>query len=73
MKSSTLLLLLRLIPRVAYSGRGRTGISYPLSTNNIITYTSKKTLFVITALLCDLFTSIRMAVAHIHTYKVSHP
>ena len=29
-------------------------------------YTSKKTSFVITALLCDLFTSIRMAAAHTH-------
>ena len=28
------------------------------SANNMITYTSKKKLFVITALLCDLFTSI---------------
>ena len=36
----------------------------------MITYTSKKTLFVITALLCGLFTSIRMAVAcrHIHVH-----
>ena len=36
-------------------------------------YTSKKTSFVITALLCDLFTSICIAAAYIHTYKVSHP
>ena len=40
----------------------------------MITYTSKKTLFVITALLCGLFTSILMAAAcwhiHVHTYRV---
>ena len=31
----------------------------------MITYTNKKTSFVITALLCDLFTSICMAAVHI--------
>ena len=38
----------------------------------MIIYTSKKISFLITALLCDLFTSICMAAVHIHTYKVGH-